>query len=930
MKKIFLFLLLIPTLLGAQVTPTKIFVDNKYPAIEYRPSTFTNTKKYPIVFFYHGQSEVGTGTDASLSVLLNNKNHADLLINAEKYGFIVLAPQLVISFNSGSPGWRADYERRYFDHVMKSSYVDTNRMYATGLSLGGGGVWVMISDPVMSKRISSAVPICGTPQYECDFTIPAKNAVAVWAFHAKDDKTVSVVHSQNQVAFIGNSNPIVSPRLTLFDTGGHGIWGTVYKTDSVYKWMLSFKRGTTTPPIIVQPVRKLIKSYRILIYDNGDIAVDTIPNSTGSIPQPSSNISQIDIRTHQVIDITQARKRPENLFDGDTTTPALPDYFNGFILKETNGQVAWVVLDNFITTPRVQVFNGQYASGSQVDFQFYYDWTDTSRHSPVYSTTLPSKQWRGVDTSNSKLYADSSRLIRIRIADGAANNFTEVKVYAQTLGPAASILPSPAPGPPDEGKYFMGYGKVFNDTLMDDAGYEIRLQNDMGYIDTSKKATGKNLVLTKYGNSIELTYKPAVRNGRKIFPYFAGPRDGFKYPPSFNNDSKDIPAGADSAAMSSWMTTYDTYYAVAAKLGRNKNASLTGYSILSAAAGSGFGLIEEIEVGNEDDARWAGPLRFHNPHIKLFKLKQAYAGVKAADPSIKVISGALTAIDSSYMKAMYFVNLLRFKTKAVPFDIQAINEYATDAGGQHSGTSSGITPEQFRLYEKWKAFLSFRDRYYPGMPVYHAEFGYDVHEGSNYDVPAVAGQTKEQTKAYWYMRGMEADALARVSKIFQYTQRNIPGGDFSTTGFSYDTLLTSSGKNLPEYLHPFLNKQVLENGGWTSLPRDLYWFMTCRTLVLENYRAWPELIMHGDSTGVWIAKYSHFSNSNQVVYSIWLGSNKNLLFTNYPVIIPGAITATIVTPEVGTKQGKHTSLNVSNGTFRTTVMEFPQYILVTS
>lgn len=928
MKKLLFLLLLIPVLLGAQVTATKIFIDNKYPGVIYRPSNLDQSKKYPLVIFFHGQSEMGTGTDASLTQkIINNGNHAQLLVNAQKYGFIVVAPQLVQSLNEWNPGWKATYIRRFWDYSWKNLNIDTARIYVTGLSLGGGGVWVAICDPFMSARISSAVPICGTPQYENNFSIPAKSGVAVWAFHAKDDQTVAVIHSENQVKYITEASPLIAPRLTLFATGGHNIWGSVYSSDTVYKWMFSYKRQQAPPPEPPVPTRKLIKAYKILIYDNGD--VETILEGISSVTKPGI-LAKVDIRPHQVIDITQARKQPQNLFDGDTTTAALTDFYNGYILNETGGQVAWVVLDSFISNPRALVFNGQYAQGSRVDFQFYYDWTDTSRHSPVYSTTLPSKQWRGVDTGNSKLYADSSRLIRIRMADGAANNFTEVKVYAQNLGPAASILPAPAAGPPDEGKYFMGYGKVFNDTLMDDAGNEIRLQNDMGYIDTSKKVTGKNLVLTKYGNSIDLTYRPAVRNGRKIFPYFAGPRDGFKLAPSFNNDSKDIPPGADSVSLNSWSTTFDTYYAIAAKLGHNKNASLAGYTILNAATGSGFALIEEIEAGNEDDARWAGPLRFHNPHVKLIKLKQAYAGIKAADPSIKVISGALTAIDSSYMKALYFVNLLRFKTKAVPFDITAINEYATDAGGQHSGTSSGITPERFRLYEKWKTFLSFRDRYYPGMPVYHTEFGYDVHEGSNYDVPAVAGQTKEQTKAYWYMRGMEAAALARVSKIFQYSQRNVPGGDFSTTGFSYDTLLKTPGKNLPAQYHPFMSKQVYDNGGWTSLPKDLYWHMTCRTRVLENYKAWPELIMHGDSTAVWIARYTHTSNSKQVVFSIWLGTDRNASILNYPIVIAGAISATLHTPTVGTKPGRQTALNVSNGSVWVPVVnEGVQFVVVT-
>src|SRR5688572_23366853 len=102
-------------------------------------------------------------------------------------------------------------------------------------------------------------------------------------------------------------------------------------------------------------------------------------------PRPPAK--RIHIRPAQVFDLTQARKKPENLFDGDTTTAAIPDFFNGYIIEQAKGMVVWVVLDSFINHPKIEIFNGRWAYGLPVDFQFYYDYTDTTRHSPVYSTT---------------------------------------------------------------------------------------------------------------------------------------------------------------------------------------------------------------------------------------------------------------------------------------------------------------------------------------------------------------------------------------------------------------------------------------------------------------------------------------------------------------------------------------------------------------
>jgi hypothetical protein len=617
-------------------------------------------------------------------------------------------------------------------------------------------------------------------------------------------------------------------------------------------------------------------------------------------PPPAKRIS---IKPAQVFDITQARKKPENLFDGDTTTPAIPDWFNGYIIDDAKGQVAWIVLDSFINHPKIEIYNGRWAYGSPVDFQFFYDVSDTTRHSPVYSTTLPSAEWKWIDSNETRSWSDSARLIKFRISDGGSNNFMEVRLYANKLGPAPSIMPESAPEPADEGKFFMGYGKVFTDTLMDDAGYSQRAQADMSYIDTARNSTGKKLLFNKFNNSIELSYIPAKKSRRKIYPYFAGPREAFKYPPHYNNDSKDMPIGADSTSMEAWKPVYNTYYGLAAKLGHNKKAVLDDYTFRNTPPGVGLGLIDEIEIGNEDDARWAGPLRFHNPIVKLMKLRQGYLGVKAADPNMKVISGALTGIDTSYLKAMYLVQLMRYGSKSLPLDVIAINEYATNAGGQHGPTSDGISPEQFRMYEKLKGLINVRNRYYPGKPVYLTEFGYDVHDGSNYDVPVIKGQSREQTKAYWMIRSMEITAAARISKYYQYSQRNIPGADFGTTGFSYDTLLKIPGREMPEYLHQILPPHVLQNGGWCSLPKDLYWYMTMRARVLENYKAWPTIVRRGDSTGIWIMKYAHVTDPNTVVYSVWLGSAKNASVKNYLLKTGSFREASIVRAVVGKKQG---------------------------
>lgn len=274
-KKLVLFLLLIPVLLNAQVTTEKTFI-GKIPVAISKPSGYDATKKYTVVLFLHGKGEIGNGTDAELTAkIINSTNQAGLLAAADKYKWIVVAPQLVLANNSWIPGWTNTYLQPVYDFITSNSFTDLSKIYVTGLSLGGGGVWIACTGP-FAPYIAAAVAICGTPQYEQDFSIIAKNKIPVWAFHAKDDQTVGVAATVNTINAIKKYSPDPAPIMTLFETGNHWIWGNVYGDDNVYKWLLAQRNdvaGTTPAP----PVKKILSltyftdgSY-VVIYDDKSI-----------------------------------------------------------------------------------------------------------------------------------------------------------------------------------------------------------------------------------------------------------------------------------------------------------------------------------------------------------------------------------------------------------------------------------------------------------------------------------------------------------------------------------------------------------------------------------------------------------------------------------------------------------------------------------
>jgi predicted esterase len=259
MKKLLFGLgLLIPFLLSAQQVPRSLTAANGtfIGFYEYKPPMYSSnpTGKFPLIIFLHGIGERGDGSSTLSSVLnvgIPRNIHYGLTdmqfnYNGTTQGFLVLSPQL--SYNYGN--WQPFYIQEMIKYAKNNLRVDTNRIYLTGLSLGGGGVWNYASSSSSAARgLAAIAPICGT----CDWSglnNIAQQALPVWAFHAMDDGVVGVGCTQSAINGINSYNPIVPPQATYYPTGNHWIWDQVYDpaNPQLYLWFLSKSRGSSTPP----------------------------------------------------------------------------------------------------------------------------------------------------------------------------------------------------------------------------------------------------------------------------------------------------------------------------------------------------------------------------------------------------------------------------------------------------------------------------------------------------------------------------------------------------------------------------------------------------------------------------------------------------------------------------------------------------------
>ncbi|HWJ91252.1 MAG TPA: carbohydrate-binding protein, partial [Flavisolibacter sp.] len=233
---------------------------------EYLPQGYgTNSSQtYPLILFIHGMGELGDGSPGQLPKLLVTGIAASinvgempvsLTVNGQTFSFIAISPQFV--------NWPSPTDiNNVLDYVVSHYRVDINRIYLTGLSMGGGAVWEYAgNNSTYANRVAAIVPIAGAswPDYGRSRTIASAN-LPVWALHNNYDPTCPVSYTNTYVSQI-NEAPAPNPlaRKTIFEAYAHDAWTEVYNShykennQTVYQWMLQYARGGVVPPNTNKP-----------------------------------------------------------------------------------------------------------------------------------------------------------------------------------------------------------------------------------------------------------------------------------------------------------------------------------------------------------------------------------------------------------------------------------------------------------------------------------------------------------------------------------------------------------------------------------------------------------------------------------------------------------------------------------------------------
>ncbi|WP_315820613.1 PKD domain-containing protein [Paraflavitalea speifideaquila] len=251
-EKLFLCLSLLITLtVSAQQVPKSLTASNGQfiGFYQYTPTNYDanpNTK-YPVIIFLHGVGEKGNGTTelpniAGLGVpgAIKNGHTMTFTWNGKTETFLVLSPQLDRKYG----GWQNFYVEEMINYAKKNLRIDENRIFLTGLSLGGGGVWSYAGATLDNAKGLAAIGVCCGTCPGINFSNLTNANLPVWAFHAADDSTVLASCTNSAIANINKLNPAVAPYKTIWPTGDHWIWGRVYDTEyrwqnpNLYEWFL--------------------------------------------------------------------------------------------------------------------------------------------------------------------------------------------------------------------------------------------------------------------------------------------------------------------------------------------------------------------------------------------------------------------------------------------------------------------------------------------------------------------------------------------------------------------------------------------------------------------------------------------------------------------------------------------------------------------
>lgn len=248
--KLLLFLLLVfsSRLFSQSTMHSKpgIFVSKNSDSLPYNllvPSHLDSTKSYPLILWLHGKGERGSDNQKQMTLI---KKWLPDSLSKEDYKSFLLAPQCsedrmwsnydklanAITFDTITPEIQISI-MELISQIKTQYKIDNDRIYIMGISMGGFGVFDMITR--YSNYFAAAIPICGGADPSKSKELTETN---IWAFHGEKDNVVNIRHTKTPMEIIENENH----KFTSYPTKGHDAWNSAFKEINLLKWLFRQKK----------------------------------------------------------------------------------------------------------------------------------------------------------------------------------------------------------------------------------------------------------------------------------------------------------------------------------------------------------------------------------------------------------------------------------------------------------------------------------------------------------------------------------------------------------------------------------------------------------------------------------------------------------------------------------------------------------------
>lgn len=268
MKQLATYILLLMSLnvLSQKPTPAVLAAfeahtfDHEGKALPYRilyPKNFDLSNKYPVHLFLHGAGERGDDNEAQLA-----HGSKQFLENQSTYPAIVIFPQCpkedywadvqvqrtqsqnTFTFpKSPQPTWAMRAVQALLDQTLSKEYVDKNRIYLSGLSMGGMGTFELLS--TRPDTFAAATPICGGG-YPANVAKWAQKT-PVWIFHGKEDQVVPILYSRLMLETLVQQQ--AAPRVSFYDNTNHDSWTKAFAEPDFLSWIYGQSKQEIIPTI---------------------------------------------------------------------------------------------------------------------------------------------------------------------------------------------------------------------------------------------------------------------------------------------------------------------------------------------------------------------------------------------------------------------------------------------------------------------------------------------------------------------------------------------------------------------------------------------------------------------------------------------------------------------------------------------------------